>query len=171
MTVIIRRADLVDIPSIAYILTLSFYPRSGWLFPLWRWSIGWDVRWRFLDASPRYACLVAIDPTLAVPPIVGTIEICTKPNLGQPKSKNQPYLFNLAVHPRWRRQGVATQLLLAVEPLVQQWGFNQVFMHVMAHNHPAHKLYSQSNYQPQQIDRVWGGVRLLLAKQLAYPTN
>lgn len=168
MPVTIRRATLADIPSIAKILTLSFYPRSGWLFPLWRWSIGLDVRWRFLDASPRYACLVAVASISTQPQVLGTIELCTKTFSSR---KLDPYLFNLAVHPQWRRQGIAKSLLLSVEPVVRQWGFDQVCIHVMAHNYPAHQLYSGCDYQTKQLDRVWGGVRLLLSKKLEYSEN
>nr|WP_277873882.1 GNAT family N-acetyltransferase [Pseudanabaena sp. FACHB-1998] len=58
-----------------------------------------------------------------------------------------PYIFNLAVHPQWRRRGVAKQLLLAAEQTVKQWGFSSLYMHVLESNQPARNLYDRLGYR------------------------
>ena len=58
-----------------------------------------------------------------------------------------PYVFNLAVHPQWRRRGVAKQLLLAAEQTVKQWGFSRLYMHVLEDNQPARSLYNRIGYR------------------------
>ncbi len=167
--VVIRFADVQDIPAIAQVLTYSFYPRS-WLRPLWQWSINLDLRLRLTDPAPCYACLVATINQRAI----GSVEMCTRSiAVGPWQYLVNPYIFNLAVHPQWRRQGIAKRLLSATEPIAKQWGFSQIFIHVLAQNHSACQLYYQTNYELLRQDNSWGSWlwggsrRLLLRKSLS----
>jgi GNAT superfamily N-acetyltransferase len=166
--VLIRFANVQDIPAIAQVLTQSFYPHS-WLRPLWQWGINLDLRLRLVEPSPRYACLVAVVNHQAI----ASVEICTRSIAIRPwHHLTYPYVFNLAVHPQWRRQGIAKQLLAATEPIARQWGFSQMFIHVLAKNHSALQLYFQFNYELFRQDSSWLGRlcfssnRLLLYKNL-----
>jgi len=166
--VLIRFANVQDIPAIAQVLTQSFYPQS-WLRPLWQWGINLDLRLRLVEPSPRYACLVAEINQQAI----ASVEICTRSIAIRPwHYLTYPYVFNLAVLPQWRRQGIAKQLLAATEPIARQWGFSHMFIHVLAKNHSACQLYFQANYELFHQDTSWLGRlyynsnRLLLRKSL-----
>ncbi|WP_126388955.1 GNAT family N-acetyltransferase [Pseudanabaena sp. ABRG5-3] len=148
------------------ILTESFYRshdrKVNWLlrcftdlvYPLLRYGIMLDLNSRFSEQTPCYACLVATHATNKSQAIA-SLEICmryvpTKPHhqfwLGR-TMQQYPYIFNLAVHPQWRRRGVAKQLLLAAEKTVKQWGFSHLYMHVLEDNQPARSLYDDIGYR------------------------
>ncbi|PZV17369.1 MAG: GNAT family N-acetyltransferase [Pseudanabaena sp.] len=148
------------------ILTESFYRNSDYqvnflqrcftdlVYPLLRYGIMLDLGSRFDDKSSCYACLVATHPTNKFQAIA-SLEICmryvpVKPYrefwLGR-DMQQYPYVFNLAVHPQWRRRGVAKQLLLAAEKTVKQWGFSRLYMHVLEDNQPARSLYERIDYR------------------------
>jgi len=163
--VLIRGAEMNDISAIAQVLTHSFYPPS-WFRPLWQWGITLELRLRLAEPSPRYACLVAVVHQR----VIASVEICTRSIPMRPwRHLVYPYVFNLAVHPQWRRQGIGKQLLAATEPIAKQWGFSQMFIHVLAKNHSACQLYFQANYELFRRDhRLWcGSSRLLLRKNLS----
>jgi len=83
-----------------------------------------------------------------------------------------PYLSNLAVEPRYRQRGVGQQLLLACERLVQEWGFHELYLHVLENNLPARRLYTKVGYQLHTVEADWVNWfmgrprRLLLRKSL-----
>jgi ribosomal protein S18 acetylase RimI-like enzyme len=181
----IRSAQLKDVACLSDILTTSFYcDRSGelaylkqWFQPFIRWGISLDLHNRLIDDSPRYACLVATQldrPTRAI----ATVEmgLRTVPRTSHTisllnwQAPQYPYLFNLAVHPQWRRQGVAIQLLSAAESMAQRWGFQHLYLHVLENNSPARQLYQQYGYQFYRVEpglRFWlmaNPRRLLLRK-------
>ncbi|PZU97667.1 MAG: GNAT family N-acetyltransferase [Pseudanabaena sp.] len=162
----IRHANSKDVSHLSDILTESFYRSSNrqvnflqrcftdWVFPLLRYGIMLDLNSRFDDKTPRYACLVATHPANKSQAIA-SLEICmryvpTKTNrdfwLGR-DAQQYPYVFNLAVHPHWRRRGVAKQLLQASEQVVKQWGFSRLYMHVLEDNQPAMRLYDCVGYK------------------------
>jgi ribosomal protein S18 acetylase RimI-like enzyme len=125
---------------------------------------------------PHYACWVAVAAAPgshldlhpgthpgthpAAEEIVGTAEISWKPNGLWPRRLAiepavPPYLANLAVGQKMRRQGVAEALLAACERSVQTWGRGQIDLHVMANNFPAHQLYLKAGYQIQHRESDW----------------
>lgn len=181
----VRLAQTKDVACLADILTASFYcddkgkftRLKQWLQPLIRWGISLDLNHRLTDDSPRYACLVADRleyPTRAI----ATVEMGMRyiPQTGRSislldwQASQFPYLFNLAVHPQWRRQGAAVQLLSSAEQMAARWGFKQVYLHVLENNLPARQLYQESGYQFYKLEpglRLWPmphSRRLLLRK-------
>lgn len=123
--------------------------------------------------------------------LIGTVELDIRPAwpwepMGQTPSlldwltptSRYLYLSNLAVPLPYRRQGVARKLLDACELTAQQWGFSEIYLHVMEDNQAAQNLYTQAGYtiHPQGTDwplsleqvRQWLGRprRLLMRKQL-----
>jgi len=162
----IRHASSRDVGHVSDILTESFYRHTdhpvnflqryftNLVYPLLRYGIMLDLSSRFGDKATCYACLVATHPVNKFQAIA-SLEICMRyvpvKNyrefwLGR-EMKQYPYVFNLAVHPQWRRQGVAKQLLLAAEQTVKQWGFSRLYIHVLEDNQPARSLYNRIGYR------------------------
>lgn len=59
----------------------------------------------------------------------------------------KPYVANLCVLPRCRRQGVAQALLDAVEYVADLWGHDSIFLHVSPANDAALRLYARNQYE------------------------
>ncbi|MBD1940576.1 GNAT family N-acetyltransferase [Microcoleus sp. FACHB-68] len=178
---IIRAAQSPDLISLAEILTDSFHSRAGWMgcvYPFLRMGIYEDLRHRLRTAGGHYACFVAVDPAVGEstdgsPYIVGTVEMTLRSSYSwQCKSFQYPYLSNLAVRRSSRRQGVARQLLTACEGKALEWGFPDLYLHVLENNNQARRLYFKAGYRIQQVDAGWNSWllgqprRILLRKRL-----
>lgn len=169
----IRHANSKDVNQVSDILTESFYRSSDrkvnfllrhftdWAYPLLRYGIMLDLSSRFSEKNPCYACLIATHPANKFQAIA-SLEICmrhvpTKPHHGfwfWEEMQQYPYVFNLAVHPQWRRRGVAKQLLLAAEQTINQWGFSRLYMHVLEDNLAARNLYSLTGYSLHSAEGI-----------------
>jgi ribosomal protein S18 acetylase RimI-like enzyme len=135
---------------------VNFWQRSliDLVFPLLRYGIILDLGSRFDEKTPFYTCIVATHKTNQSQAIA-SLEICMRyvPSKSHTKfwlvreTQQYPYIFNLAVHPQWRRRGVAKQLLIAAEKIVKQWGFSRMYMHVLEDNQPARGLYDRLGYR------------------------
>ncbi len=165
-SLVVYPATPSDLDPLAEVLTQVFHPPLGlqrWIYPIRKLGIREDLRLRLGSRDPYYCCLVASVGSL----VVGTAEI----SLRVMAHGKYPYLSNLAVLPCWRRRGVARQLLLSAEGVVQVWGYRHLHLHVLESNLPARQLYSQLHYTPiERTSRVWRwlGVspQLLLCKWL-----
>jgi len=157
---IARPAQPADVGMLADILVESFHPQTGWLrliYPLLRWGMYEDLRSRLYSRNPYYTCLVAVevrelgDPEVASTSegvLVGTIEMTLRTaSLWHPQSKPYLYLSNLAVRTPYRRRGAAQQLLQACERIAQDWGFQDLYLHVLDNNQPAKRLYLKAGYE------------------------
>ena len=189
----VRAARSEDLPRIVAVLLTSFYPKAKatqWLYWLMRIGIKEDIKTRLKSASDQYACLVAARiesastaaqsgvasgtaPVTVSGTVIGTVEIsqraCETWRFFPPR---RAYLSNLAVDYTYRRQGAATKLLHTCETVALSWGFHRTYLHVMANNQAAQKLYEQAGYRPCEVSNpVLAGLglrpeRLLLSKQL-----
>lgn len=175
----VRTAQVRDLSNLAEILTDSFHPRTGlmrWVYPILRLGIYEDLRNRLRVNSPHYVCLVAVTAVPGVTDfreeLAGTVEITLRPTSWQPHSCQYPYISNLAVKLSCRRRGVARQLLIACERTALDWGFQDLYLHVLEDNHQARQLYLKSGYQLQQAEPSFSTwllrhpKRLLLHKHL-----
>merc|ERR1712071_230371 len=64
-----------------------------------------------------------------------------------------PLMSNLAVGRKFRRKGVAEELVKATEKLAyKQWGYEECFLYVEKRNKPAVKLYRKLGYKVQWED-------------------
>jgi len=159
----IRAAQAKDVSYLADILTDSFHPPEGfkrWAYPLLRLGIYEDLRSRLRSTSPHYLCLVAVvsNPAQAGHPdfVAGTVEMTLRSPLSWPRRSFQyPYISNLAVHSAYRRQGVAQQLLLTCERTALDWGFPEIYLHVLENNYQARKLYLKRGYRLDQVEPSW----------------
>jgi ribosomal protein S18 acetylase RimI-like enzyme len=148
------------------------------MYPVIRWGISVDLNNRLLDITPRYACFV-VTPSAEPDRIVATIEICLRQVpvglshfslFNWHGDRQYPYLFNIAVHPEWRRQGAAKLLLLSAEKTAKHWGFSQIYMHVLESNSVARSLYDVMGYSFYRFDGdlshwLLGSPRRLLLKK------
>jgi ribosomal protein S18 acetylase RimI-like enzyme len=180
----VRSARLDDLPQLTEILTSSFYDRSGWLgwlYPLFKLGISEDLRQRLRSQNAHYVCLAAIrqilPPTMAARTycdcVVGTVELSQRYALPwQPIKPHHLYISNLAVHAEFRRQGVALLLLETCERVALDWGFEDLYLHVMEDNLQARQLYRKAGFeqvQSKQVDLAWLRLsprRLLMHKPL-----
>lgn len=178
----LRQQDLFEL---ADILVSSFHTQHGvmgWFYPVLRLGIYEDLRNRLHSKKPHYACLVAVlresnELTGAEgrDRLIGTVEISLRNRSPNPfYSRRYPYLSNLAVLTDYRRQGVAQQLLRTSERVALDWGFRELYLHVLENNHRARRLYLKAGYQVQSVDInpvgwVFGRPRqLLLRKRLTH---
>lgn len=155
----IRAIQPQDLQEIAEILVDSFplYPSFlPWLRSIIRVGIYEDLRSRTRSSMANYACLVAIDTMHQDEIIVGTVEVGLRTsNPWQPRTSQYVYLSNLAVSQKFRRQGVAQQLLLSCEPYVRTWGYRNLYLHVLETNHAAKQLYFKLGYRLEEIQPSW----------------
>ncbi len=193
---LIRSVRQPDLSALSEVLASSFHSQEGWMtwiYPLLKTGIYEDLRSRLHTRGPHYACLVAVKSTpksMTTPELVsrfaplnllgesteglvGTVEMSLKnPHILQPWSSKYLYLSNLAVQSEYRRQGVASQLLRTCERIALDWGFRNLYLHVLENNHRAKRLYWKAGYRLQRIEvnpltLVLGQPRqLFLRKQL-----
>lgn len=171
LAVVCRLAQAPELAEAAAVICQSFYPVNS-ILGLMRFILAWgvwqDLRQRQHQAQAGYGCFVVIHQQTSK--VLGVVEVELKIlsrqspyRIGQP----QPYLSNLAVHPDYRQQGLGQQLMQTVETWVKSQGHRQIYLHVLAHNHAALKLYRQLGYQLQATDEHWlFPTRLLLFKTL-----
>jgi ribosomal protein S18 acetylase RimI-like enzyme len=152
----VRAATGTDLNDVAQIITDSFHSPNGfwgWTLPLLRLGIYEDLRHRLASSAPHNLCLVAIDTTNLNNHPVGTVELGVRySDAIAYKSKNFVYLSNLAVHPNYRRLGVAKSLLVGCEKLTKEWGFQDIYLHVLENNHTARQLYFKLGYRVHKVE-------------------
>lgn len=176
---IIRAAEQKDLTNLSEVLATSFHDQSGiwrWAYPLWRLGIYEDLKIRLRSINPTSQCLVAIEPSSSQlgggDRLTGTVEIGLRSTFSWQRPLHYPYISNLAVQKSSRRKGIAQKLLLACEQTALEWGFKDIYLHVMENNHHARQLYIKLGYNLCRIEPSWGYCilrqprRLFLHKQL-----
>lgn len=175
---LIRVAHTEDINELAEVLTHSFHPPKGfnaWFYPLLKLGISEDLRSKVRVKNLHEVCLVASKSVVKgkKEQIVGTVELSVRsPYLWCNSGIRQLYICNLAVSHSHRRQGIAKKLLFKCEQIALEWGFKELFLHVLENNRQAKKLYFSHGYKVQRIESslnsfFWKSPRrLFLNKQL-----
>ncbi|WP_242072054.1 GNAT family N-acetyltransferase [Nostoc sp. FACHB-110] len=156
----IRAATPADLTGISQIIAESFHSQTGfwgWAFPLLRLGIYEDFRQRLSSSAPHHICLVAVDTsTPGVNNVVGTVELGLRFHDSWKQSgKSFPYLSNLAVAHKYRRHGVASKLLTSCEDICREWGYQDLYLHVLEDNHQARQLYCKLGYRMHKVDYNW----------------
>jgi ribosomal protein S18 acetylase RimI-like enzyme len=166
----IRAAIPADLTNITEIITESFHSPNGiwgWAFPLLRLGIYEDLRHRLASSAPHHVCLVAVDTTATTDNLVGTVELGMRfGDSWTQVGKSFPYLSNLAIHPKYRRMGAASELLKACEKVALLWGFRDLYLHVLENNHQARQLYFKAGYQVHQVESYWNTFFLGRSRQI-----
>ena len=57
------------------------------------------------------------------------------------------FVYDLEIHPEWRRQGHARRAFAALETIVAALGLDRIGLHVFGHNKAAQALYTSLGYQ------------------------
>jgi len=163
MPVYLRRAEYLDTYAIGQLLSLSFYPWGQWARPLMDLLVALDVQSRFSEPDSQYVCLIASTGSR----VVGSLEISFRYiPIGR-----VPYLFNLAVHPQWRRRGIGSRLIAMGETIIAGWNVPYLYLHVLANNYPAQQLYLRSGFECYQIEKRWFRPDRLLFRKMIQPPN
>ncbi|NEQ36985.1 MAG: GNAT family N-acetyltransferase [Okeania sp. SIO3I5] len=194
----IRIAKPQDLKSISEILTNSFHSREGimsYVYPFLRLSIYEDLRNRIRSKGEHYLCIIAMVikdskstenlSTIEGQDLVGTVEISVRSlqqngllflNPWQLDNFEYAYLSNLAVDADYRRLGIAQQLLNFCEHRVLEWGFGDLYLHVLENNYSARRLYHKAGYRLQEVEWTFGSLlfgqprKLLLRKSFSGKT-
>jgi ribosomal protein S18 acetylase RimI-like enzyme len=152
---LVRAARQQDLVNLAEVLASSFHPRqgvTGWAYPLLRVGIYKDLRSHLNTRSQHQVYLVAVQQT-SHENLVGTVELSRRAaGFWQPDRPTALYLSNLAVLSDYRRQGIAQQLLAACEQIALDWGFQELYLHVLENNHSARQLYRKAGYRVQSAE-------------------
>ena len=167
----IRVATADDLTSIAHIIAESFHGHDGfwgWAFPLVRLGIYEDLKHRLSSPAPHHVCLVAIETTNAASHhLVGTVELGVRLSDSWVKTgRSFPYLSNLAVHPKYRRHGIASGLLIKCEKFAHEWGFDDLYLHVLENNHQAQQLYFILGYKLHKSESNWNRFPIRRSRQI-----
>ncbi|MHC5611639.1 MAG: GNAT family N-acetyltransferase [Nostoc sp.] len=167
----IRTAIPADLLDVAQIIAESFHSQKGmwgWAFPLLRLGIYEDLRHRMTSPPPRHICLVAFEATTgAAHNLVGSVELGVRySDSWSQLGMGFPYLSNLAVHPKYRRHGVASGLLSSCEKVSREWGFQDLYLHVLENNHQARQLYFKAGYRVHKVELNWNTFLLGRSSQM-----
>ncbi|BAZ80334.1 MAG: GNAT family N-acetyltransferase [Sphaerospermopsis kisseleviana] len=167
----IRAATSADLPGIAQIIAESFHSQKGlwgWAFPLFRLGIYEDLKYRLASMTPHHVCLVAVDiSTTGTHQILGTVELGVRFSDSWTNiQKSYPYLSNLAVHPQYRRYGLASSLLISCEQVCQDWGFEDLYLHVLENNYQARQLYFKLGYRVHGVESNWNSFFFYPSRQI-----
>lgn len=167
----IRAATPADLIDVAQIITESFHSHRGiwgWAFPLLRLGIYEDLRHRMASPAPRHVCLVALETTTGeANNLVGSVELGVRySDSWSQVGVGFPYLSNLAVHPKYRRHGVASGLLTSCEKVSREWGFQDLYLHVLENNHQARQLYFKLGYRVHKVESNWNTFFLRRSSQM-----
>lgn len=77
------------------------------------------------------------------------VDLISDPN-DQRDGFQAPLMSNVAVGRKFRRRGVAEELVKKAEEVASDWGYNELYLLVEKRNNPAVKLYSKAGYR-----RIW----------------
>ncbi len=61
------------------------------------------------------------------------------------------HVISIAVHPKYRRRGIATQLMIATEELARKLGSKLMRLEVRVSNHAARKLYEKLGFSESYV--------------------
>jgi ribosomal-protein-alanine N-acetyltransferase len=128
MSVEIRRMTVEDVPAVAELDRMSFtlpWPQRSFHFEV--------------TSNPAARCFVAVNNARIVGALVAWLLV------------DEVHVATLAVHPEFRRQGIAQALMRSVLRLGAQEGARSSFLEVRASNEAAQALYKKFGYEQAGI--------------------
>jgi ribosomal protein S18 acetylase RimI-like enzyme len=185
---VVRTVQQQDLPRLAELLASCFHAQDGVMglfYPLLRMGIYEDLRNRFQTKTTHYACFVAVrakaegrvslqqlaqmgmDECLMGTVLMGTVELAMRSSqFWSARPSGYLYLSNLAVQAEYRRGGVAQQLLQTCEQRALDWGFENLYLHVLENNYAARRLYRRAGYQLHGVETKIGSWLMGQPRQL-----
>ncbi len=150
---------LVILSNLATVLAESFHPPEGWMsliYPVLKLGIYEDLRSRLHFSSNNYLCLVASIPFSGLNKnnevAIATVEMALRSHCFPLEEPRYPYISNLAVRKAHRRKGIACKLLVNCEQKALEWGFSELYLHVLDNNEQAKQLYFNHGYQVCRVE-------------------
>ncbi len=64
------------------------------------------------------------------------------------------FIYNIEIHPQFRRRGYAEQAMLRLEEEARRLGLEGIRLHVFGHNTAARPLYEKLGYLPTNINML-----------------
>jgi ribosomal protein S18 acetylase RimI-like enzyme len=140
---VVQSATDEDVAGMAQILVRGFaLVPWGWMRPMMQAGIQADLHSR-MGRKNLYKAFVAVNPDRPRD-VLGTVEVTLqKTPFGAPP---YPYLASLTVAEGYRRLGIARQLVEACEQQVYLWNRDNLYLHVLANNVMARRLYLRLGY-------------------------
>ncbi len=138
--------------KVADILIESFYNPSPLVRQFLYLSELSRLQGNFPYSAPDHSFFVACQKTTDGPGsiqndiIVGFVDVDARPGTKESDAP-RPYLSDLAVHPAYRRKGVAQSLVRECEEEVKIWGKDELHLRVEKRNNGALNMYSKLGYE------------------------
>ena len=142
-TILVRPARESDQAALADLDAVAWSPESG--FPSVIQAADHPGVTFFTPADPPGIHLVA---ELA-DTVVGYVRL--KPPTHLPENAHVTHVSGLAVHPAYRKRGVAAALMTAAEPFARARGARKLSLRVLSTNQPAIHLYERLGYQREGV--------------------
>ncbi len=147
----IRNALYSDLGQVADILIESFYNPSILVRQYLYLSELSRLQGNFPYSAPNHSFFVACfknynhSSPKQKDTIIGFVDVDARPGTKESDAP-RPYLSDLAVHPSYRRRGVAQTLIKECQNEVKIWGKEELFLRVEQKNNGALKMYSDLGY-------------------------
>jgi ribosomal protein S18 acetylase RimI-like enzyme len=181
LNLVIRSATSWESEPLASLLLCCFHGGGSFndfLAHCLKSNLARELTTRLNRPAKDYLCLLAyLDGKL-----VATVEMVLKPIPSRYQqgfstdTRHYVYVSNLAVHPRYRRLGIAQRMLHQVEAAAVGWHQPSIRLHVLNHNRAALKLYQSCGYRLEREELDWSnllwprfGGKWLMKKRLPEP--
>jgi len=70
------------------------------------------------------------------------------------EARRQAFIYDLEIHPPYRRRGYAERAMRAAEAEVRALGLETIGLHVFGHNHAARALYEKLGYDITNLNLI-----------------
>jgi len=143
----IRKCLPADVGQASDILTDAFFKENTNCF-----TYQWERLTTYLSLESTYPKTPWERHTLFVAchsksgMVLGLAEIDDRPSKVE-NATPRPYMYNVAVHPKFRRKGIAKALVLACEEMAMEWDKPEVYLKVRDLAEPAVNMYKSLGYQ------------------------
>lgn len=137
--VIVRRASLKDLDEL-YAIEVQCFGNDAFS----KREIGQSMK------SPDFINLMAVSGEKAVGFIIGRIEPF--------KNKSEGHIHTIDVKPEYRRKGIGSDLLEAVERFFVQNAVDSCHLEVKVDNMPARRLYTRRGYKISVVLKNYYGL-------------
>lgn len=174
---VIRSAVFADLGTAARLLTDGFFANNTNFitYRLERLKTFLSLESTFPSRNDElHTMIVACRKTDGL--VLGFAELDARPTTIKDPSTSpspRPYMCNLVVDQKWRRQGIATALVEECERRAREWGEKEMFLKVREGNAAAIAMYQSMGYvtQSTSYDETFKVFNILLKKSFLTLNN